>query len=81
MPSEDLILQELKHGGAQGLRHTVYLVEKQDSLTDTALFNGLVYRGYDLTHGIFGDGIFLSAKGLLRDIGKSKCRLPCMMGH
>ena len=81
MPSEHLVLKELKHRRTECLRHTVYLIEEKYPLLDAALFNGLIYRCYDLTHRVFGDRVFLSSESLLRDIGKSERRLPCMMSH
>ena len=81
MLAEYFVLEELQHGGRQGLGYAVYLVEKENALFDTALFHGFIYRNNDLAHGILRDFLFHSVKKLPSDHRKTDGGLTRMMGH
>ena len=76
-----LVLQKLKHGRGKGFRHTVDLIQKQNSLPDTALFHHLVNGSNDLAHGIFGHIIGHALIFPVGNKGKPQGRLSGMMGH
>lgn len=79
--AEDLVLQELQHGGCQCFGHAVDLVEEQNSLLHAGAFHHVVDRRNDLGHGIFGYAVFLSAVELLFNIGQTERRLAGVVGH
>ena len=81
MAAEDLVLQELQHGGGQGLADAVDLVQEEDALPLAGGLHGLVDGGDDLAHGVLGDLILLSVKDLLLDEGQAQGALPGVVGH
>ena len=74
--SESLLLQELKHGRRQRLRHTVDLVDEQDPFCLAGCFHPVIDRSDDLAHGILRDLEAASAVFLLGDKWKSHRTLP-----
>ena len=81
MGSEGLVLQKLQHGGGQGFRNAVDLVQKQNALLLPGPVHGGVYRADDLAHGILRHGKMLPAVVPLRDFGQAHGALPGVMGH
>ena len=81
MGTEGLVLKELKHGGPQGLRHAVDLIEKENSLLFAALLHIFINRGNYFAHGIFGNIILLSLIGLVFYNRKPQGALTGMVGH
>ena len=67
MVSEGLILQKLQHSRGQCLRNTVDLIDKKKSLQEPCVFDFIVDRRDDLTHGIFRHMDILPTVSLLRD--------------
>ena len=53
MISESLILQKLQHGRSQRLGNAVDLIDEEKSLGESCVFDLIVDRRDDLTHGIF----------------------------
>ena len=60
--TEGLTLEELKHGRGQGLGDTVDLVDEENAFFQPRFLHFFIDGGHDFTHGVFGDGFFLTAK-------------------
>ena len=70
--AERLVLQELQHGGHEGLRRAVDLVQEEDALRDAALLDRVVRGGDDLAHGVAADLVRASAVLALRDVRQAE---------
>ena len=79
--AEHLVLQELQHGGRERFRHAVDLVEEQDALAMPRLLDGIVDRGDDLAHGVFGHVVGFPAVFLLGDERQAQRALARVVGH
>ena len=79
--SKGFVLQKLQHGRSQCLRHTVDLIQKQNSLCFSRHFHGFVYRCHDLTHGVFRYVKLCSAIVFVTDKRQAKRTLSCVMRH
>ena len=77
--SECFALQKLKHCRCKRFRHTIYLIDKQNSLRNAAFLNFSIYTCNNFTHCIFCDRIFFSVKFFLNNKRQTNCTLPCMM--
>ena len=81
VPSEYLVLQKLQHGRGQGFRHTVDLVQEQNTLSETGALHHVIDRSNNLGHGVLGHTIFHTAVDLLLDKWQTKRALPGVVGH
>ena len=79
--AEGLELQELQHGGREGLGDAVDLVEEQDAFLLPCLLHLFIHGGDDLGHGVFGHPDILSAVDLVRDERKAQGTLTGVVGH
>ena len=79
MSAERLSLKELEHGRRQRLRDAVDLIEEENPLLISGLFNLIIDRCYDLAHRIFGHRICPAAVFFLPDKRQSHCTLSCVM--
>ena len=78
--TEGLTLEELKHGRGQGLGDTVDLVDEENAFFQPRFLHFFIDGGHDFTHGVFGDGFFLTAKFHFRDKGQTDGALARVVG-
>ena len=79
MISESLILQKLQHGRSQRLGNAVDLIDEEKSLGESCVFDLIVDRRDDLTHGIFRHMDILPTVSLLRDKRETDSTLSRMV--
>ena len=81
MPAERLELQELEHGGVQGLGHAINLVKEEYAAAQPGLFHVVVDGSHNLRHRVLGGLVGHTLELAVLDARQAKRALPRVMRH
>ena len=81
MTSKGFILEKCQHCRCQGFRHTVDLINKQDSLFPACLLHTIIDRCHDLTHCVICHHHSFSTVIPFNDLRKTDGTLTGVMGN
>ena len=80
MVSKGLALEELQHGGSQGLGYTVDFIDKENPFLQSGFFHPVIDGSHNFAHGVLRHRILFLAIGLFFNKGKAHRTLSGVMG-